>query len=179
MVRIVVAAALALLVGACGAPSGQADPVVAALREGGHVLFIRHAATGGTDSTDDPADCSRQRNLTPAGRADAEALGEAFDALDIPIDEVRSSPWCRTLDTATLAFGRAEADERLLPSLNPGFRGLLEEPPVDGNRVLVGHYSTIGEAAGVDLDDGETAVFAPGGELVTTLTVDEWRTLAE
>jgi phosphohistidine phosphatase SixA len=177
--RAIAAALLVLLAGACGAPAATSDPVLAALREGGHVLFIRHTATTGTDTTDDPADCGRQRNLSAAGRADAEALGDAFAALEIPVTEVRSSPWCRAFDTATLAFDDATTDDRLLPSVQPGFRSLLEEPPAAGNRVLVGHYSTIGEAVGLDLDEGETAVFAAGGELVATRTLDDWRTRAD
>lgn len=49
----------------------------------------------------------------------------------------------------------------------------------DGNRVLVGHQGSILEATGVDLEEGEMAVFGPGGELIATLTVEDWDKLLE
>ncbi|HEX6231602.1 MAG TPA: histidine phosphatase family protein [Jiangellaceae bacterium] len=176
------AALLTLVVGACEAPTDTASPVVNALRDGGHVLVLRHTATGsGVDTTDDPTDCERQRNLSSEGRADAEAIGRALDELGIPISDVRASPMCRTMDTARLAFGETEADERLLQSADPaGVRTLLEAAtPPDGNRVLVGHQGSILEATGVDLEEGEMAVFGPDGDPVTTFSVEDWARLLE
>ena len=64
-------------------------------------------------SSCDPAgfrldDCATQRTLTDAGRADAKRVGAAFQTRAIPVSRVLSSPWCRCLETARLAFGRAE-----------------------------------------------------------------------
>jgi sugar lactone lactonase len=156
------------------------DPLVADLRDGGHVLFVRHAATAGDhDRTDDPADCEQQRNLTDAGRADAAAIGAAIDGLDVPVVEVLASRWCRSLDTAELAFDEVVVDDRLLPSADPDVaRDLLTDPPTEGNRVLVGHLSTITGLTGVHLEEGDTAVFAPGGELVDIVPVDAWEELS-
>lgn len=76
----------------------------------GVVVLLRHATAPGT--FDPPGfrldDCRTQRNLSEAGRAEARAIGHGFAAHGIPIRRVRSSPWCRCLDTATLAFGQAE-----------------------------------------------------------------------
>ena len=89
------------------APQAAAD----ALRRGGYVLYFRHAATdmskndAGMTSFDD---CPTQRNLVDRGRDDARAIGAAIRALGIPIGKVRASPFCRTVETAELAFGRAE-----------------------------------------------------------------------
>ncbi len=177
VVVVQAAAIMTLVAGACGAPADTSSPLVADLRDGGHVLVLRHAATdAGTDTTDDPTDCGRQRNLSSDGRADAEALGRALKDLSIPISDVRASPMCRTMDTARLAFGDTRADERLLQSADPaGVRMLLEDAtPSDGNRVLVGHQGSILEATGVDLEEGEMAVFGPDGELIATLTVEDW-----
>src|SRR5262245_65452158 len=88
------------------APSAAID----ALRKGGYVLYFRHAATdmskndAGMKSFDD---CPTQRNLVDRGRDDARAIGAAIKTLGIPIGKVRASPYCRTVETAELAFGRA------------------------------------------------------------------------
>src|SRR5688500_12582170 len=82
------------------------------LREGGYVLYLRHAST---DMSRNDANmksyegCASRRDLTDAGRAEARAIGEHVRRLQIPIGEVLASPFCRTMDTARLAFGRAQA----------------------------------------------------------------------
>ncbi len=92
--------------GAAGA-TGEAS---ALLRRGGVVAAFRHATAPGTF---DPLgfrldDCSSQRNLDASGRAQARRLGDWFRGQGLQPVAVRSSPWCRCMDTATLAFGRAE-----------------------------------------------------------------------
>ena len=54
-------------------------------------------------------DCRLQRNLTDQGREDARAISRAISALRIPIGDVLSSPFCRTMETGRLMFGRATA----------------------------------------------------------------------
>ncbi|MCY7315039.1 MAG: histidine phosphatase family protein [Rubrivivax sp.] len=80
------------------------------LQQGGLVLGFRHALAPGT--FDPPqfrlGECSTQRNLSEEGRAQARRIGAWFDAAQLQPAAVRSSPWCRCMDTATLAFGRAE-----------------------------------------------------------------------
>jgi hypothetical protein len=83
----------------------------AALKEGGHVILIRHATTD--PGTGDPpgfklGDCSTQRNLSEAGRIEARRIGDAFAQRSIPVGEVRSSRWCRCLETARIAFGSVQ-----------------------------------------------------------------------
>ncbi len=86
------------------------DAALAALRGGGVVVAFRHALAPGT--FDPPqfrlGDCSTQRNLNDEGRAQARRIGEWFRGHGLQPAAVRSSPWCRCIDTATLAFGRAE-----------------------------------------------------------------------
>lgn len=79
------------------------------LRGGGIVVLMRHAIT--VPGVGDPpefklGDCSTQRNLSDEGRAQARRTGEAFGREAIALAEVRSSAWCRCVDTAQLAFGR-------------------------------------------------------------------------
>lgn len=87
------------------------DELAARLREGGVVIAFRHALAPGT--FDPPGftldDCRSQRNLSDAGRAQARQIGAWFEARGLRPARVRSSPWCRCLDTARLAFGTAEA----------------------------------------------------------------------
>ncbi|MBY0409180.1 MAG: histidine phosphatase family protein, partial [Burkholderiaceae bacterium] len=49
-------------------------------------------------------ECSTQRNLSEAGREQARRVGAAFVRERVKLDQVRSSAWCRCVDTATLAF---------------------------------------------------------------------------
>ena len=83
----------------------------ALLRKGGVVVVFRHALAPGT--FDPPGlrlgDCSTQRNLSDEGRAQARRIGEWFTERQLQPAAVRSSPWCRCMDSATLAFGAAQA----------------------------------------------------------------------
>ena len=77
------------------------------LRQGGVVAVFRHALAPGTF---DPTgfrlgDCGTQRNLNDEGRAQARRIGEWFQARQLQPSKVLSSPWCRCIDTARLAFG--------------------------------------------------------------------------
>ncbi|MDZ7592786.1 MAG: histidine phosphatase family protein [Rubrivivax sp.] len=80
------------------------------LRAGGVVVALRHALAPGT--FDPPGftldSCATQRNLSDEGRAQARRIGQWFRARGLQPAVVRTSPWCRCVDTATLAFGGAE-----------------------------------------------------------------------
>jgi broad specificity phosphatase PhoE len=92
-------------------PARADDALWSAVREGGYVLFARHALTD-PGFGDPPGfklkDCSTQRNLSGEGRAQAARMGEVFRQRGVPVGEVLSSPWCRCVETAKLAFGRAK-----------------------------------------------------------------------
>jgi len=96
---------------AAALPCWAADPQAQDLiRAGGVVVAFRHALAPGT--FDPPGfrlgDCSTQRNLSEAGRAQAQRMGRWFQARALVPAQVRSSPWCRCIDTARLAFGPAQ-----------------------------------------------------------------------
>ncbi len=102
-------AALALTL-AAGASAAAGPDLTRSLRSGGLVVVLRHAATDFSKPDQDPvvvADCATQRNLSAQGRADARAIGRGVRRLGLRIGKVLSSPFCRTLETARLAFGRA------------------------------------------------------------------------
>jgi phosphohistidine phosphatase SixA len=90
------------------------------LREGRVAVLLRHAATDpgiGDPPGFRPGVCATQRNLSADGRAQARRIGAWFKSRGLVPGQVRSSAWCRCLDTGTLAFGRAEA----WPALNSFF----------------------------------------------------------
>ncbi len=90
--------------------AARAQTVDGAVLRPGDALLLRHARAPGTG---DPAgfqlgDCRTQRNLDAEGRSQARRLGEALrQALalhGLAVSAVWASPWCRTQDTARLAF---------------------------------------------------------------------------
>ncbi len=76
------------------------------LREPASVVLFRHTDAPGTG--DPPGfklgDCSTQRNLSEEGKAQARFIGRKLAAQEIKIGAVWHSEWCRTRDTALLAF---------------------------------------------------------------------------
>ena len=193
--------ALALAPAAPAAAQKAAAPVLpgadllAAQRAGGYVIYIRHADTDHRQSdqrTGRFEDCTTQRNLTDRGREHARAIGEAIRALGIPIGAVLASPLCRTMETAVLAFARADREPatRETGSLPPGspdryaaLRKLLSTPVAGGaNTVIVAHaypyYTLVG---GQYLEEGEADVVRPRGadfEIVARVGLAQWRSLA-
>jgi len=85
--------------------------LAARLRAGGVVIAFRHALAPGT--FDPPGfvleDCRTQRNLNDEGRLQAARIGQWFQGHGLNPAQVRSSPWCRCLETAHLAFSRENA----------------------------------------------------------------------
>jgi phosphohistidine phosphatase SixA len=188
---------LALLLASLGAPAARAEPgLLAALRQGGLVIFLRHAETG--SSTPDQAnavlgDCATQRNLDATGRAQAVAIGVAFREFGIPVGRVLASPFCRTLETAALAFGAAEPEIGLsLPrhvdaaargTMGDSLRALLPEPGFAENWVMVGHsYHMMGAGGPAPQPQGAAVVLRPEGEgrftVLGQIPPDGWAGLA-
>jgi phosphohistidine phosphatase SixA len=167
----------------------QADPaLLARLREGGYVLYLRHAST---DMSRNDAnmksyeDCASQRDLTDKGRAEARAIGEHVRRLKIPIGEVLASPFCRTMDTARLAFGRVQATNEarggpVQASRYEALQKLLSTPvPKGENRVISSHGNPFYALAGAPyLAEGEMAVLRPAGvphfTVVARIRVEDW-----
>jgi broad specificity phosphatase PhoE len=151
------------------------DALWALLRGGGQVVLLRHAATDmeQRDEVGAPlTDCARQRNLTEDGREDARLIGAVFRARGIPVGRVLSSGYCRCMETAQLAFGRAESWLALQEALTnkplqearlAEIRALAAEPPTDGNLVLVSHQYPIRLLTGVKIGEGELLVLTPRG----------------
>jgi len=143
---------------------------------GGQVLFVRHAET--TPGVGDPPgfkleDCATQRNLSADGRAQARRMGAELSRRGVPIGEVLSSPWCRCIETAQLAFGRSKAwlalsnlfgrsseSERQMKALRPRIAAHRGKD----NLVLVSHGSTAAALTGEHPGMGEMLVLTPAGD---------------
>jgi hypothetical protein len=108
-----------------------------ALRAGGVVIAFRHALAPGT--FDPPGfrlgDCRTQRNLSDEGRDEARRVGAWFRSQGLQALRVRSSPWCRCMDTAQLAFGAAEPWDAL--SSPTGTEGTLRQSRLSALRLAL------------------------------------------
>jgi broad specificity phosphatase PhoE len=155
-------------------------PVLDALRDGGCVLLLRHART--EPGIGDPpgfrlGDCATQRNLSVDGREQAARLGAALRASGVAIGPVRSSRWCRCLDTARLAFGRVEpwptldsffADRTGADAQTAALRRWALAFRGPDNAALVTHQVNVSALLGGWIGMGETIVLRPrGGSLET------------
>jgi phosphohistidine phosphatase SixA len=169
-----------------------AEVLVAAIQDGGKVIYLRHATTNQHEvDTGRLGDRGGQRNLSPDGIRQAERLGHALRALRVPLNEILASPVFRARDTAELAFGEDQvkvtmdlvADEyagNQLTAMLEATKGPLRTLPGPGmNRILVGHRTPLEMATGrmfpdSVLPEGAMAVFLPGAipQLLGTITAD-------
>ncbi len=158
------------------ASAAEVEPL---LREGGVVIAFRHALAPGT--FDPPefklGECRTQRNLSEGGRAQARRIGEWFEARQLKAARVRSSPWCRCMDTAQLAFGSAEpwaalgsprgATEATNAESLAALRRALAEAGRQRGRfeVWVTHMFVLSDLAATNSSSGEGLVLraGPGG----------------
>ncbi len=171
------------------------DRLLAELRKGGYILYFRHASTDfSRDDTRSQSDddCANQRPLSDEGRSEARAIGAAIRDLGIPVGKVVASPRCRTMETAMLAFGRAEKSAAVRggpahpqqPDRYAALRQLLATRVEPGaNLVISSHGNPFYAVAGKPyLAEGEGAVVRPLGadfEVIARIRVDDWQALGE
>jgi phosphohistidine phosphatase SixA len=166
--------------------------LLAELRKGGYVLYFRHFATDFSQNDEkmrDFDDCANQRLLTDRGRADARRVGASMRELKIPIGRVLASPYCRTVETAQLLFGRAEKMNEVRggpvasgdPERYAGLRALMSTRP-EANLVISSHGNPFQAVAGPPyLAEGEMAVIKPLGdrfEITARVRLEDWNGLA-
>jgi phosphohistidine phosphatase SixA len=143
-----------------------------ALVKGGHVALIRHGNAPPGQGGDPPGfridDCATQRNLDDKGRAQAKALGEAFRNHGVHVDGIRSSPWCRCMETAHLmALGPVESSWALVPATAsnpdrlPALKEMVSSWRGPGTLVLVTHGLTALPLIGFVPSQAETVVLKP------------------
>ena len=163
----------------------KGSALVAALRKGGLVLYMRHTETGVVTEK------CEQSNLSAIGETNARAVGAALRELKIPIGVVRSSLACRVADTARLlGLGAVEPSEDLNPvAPREGFdigaartRRLNEMPAAGTNTLLVSHlHGSRKKEEWLHLEMGEIIVFKPDSNApavpIARVRVAEWMAL--
>lgn len=162
--------------------AGDDGAALATLKAPGAVGLMRHALAPGYS---DPShfkidDCSTQRNLDAAGRAQARATGAALRAAGVRFDLILTSQWCRCRETARL-LGLGPV--RDLPALNSFFahpgraarqtaalRAALAGLPAGQRVLLVSHYVNIAELTGQTTTSGEILAARRGGDGTLAVT---------
>ena len=172
--------------------------LVAALQQGNNVIYLRHSATDSSTIDKNRTDLTQwtqQRNLSNQGREQARIIGRVIKALNIPIADVVSSPYCRCIETAQLAVGRTRTSADLafafaVPKPQAKRYGaallkMLQKQPAAGqNNLVVAHSSNLKEANGMwPKPEGVTMIFRPSADgsiaLIGRVEPQEWVSLAE
>ena len=159
--------------------------IVTALQEGKKLVFIRHAlAPGGGDPENfDLGDCSTQRNLDSSGISQAKRIGQFFYDNNIKIDQVLSSEWCRTQDTAKNAFKYYKTFNALNSFFSSKFAKNKDKQMKDlktfvkkwdnkKNIVFVTHYVVIFETLNTTVGSGEIIVADKNYKVIGTLVIN-------
>lgn len=178
MLRIILILVTAMVL----TPAAATEAGWALLREGGHVVLLRHAMAGGGS---DPAnvnaeDCSTQRTLTGRGREQADRLGVLISVRAARTEKVLTSRYCRCLETAQYAFDdlQPETFEALDPlSADPELASAQAAAIVErvksfsgsGNLIMITHKENIEALTGVSPREGEAIVVRADGDKLHVL----------
>lgn len=122
------------------------------------LYLVRHADA-------EPGDPDELRRLTPAGRAQARALGRRLAEAGVMPDVVLSSPLLRARETAEEIARATGAQAEPVEQLQPGAGAEDVEAAVAGRGervVVVGHQPDCGLIAAA-LGDGQAPPFPPAG----------------
>lgn len=165
-------------------PAQASEDFWNALKEGGKVILMQHSKTD--DLGGDPfildETCFTEHNLSDEGRELAKKIGKEFQQNKIQLDAVWASPYCRTKETAELAFGKYEIKDLLRVSHGLSetkasentekLKQLIGSYKGKGNLMIVFHRPNIANIIYERSDPGFVAVVEPLGddmyELITT-----------
>lgn len=175
---------VALVAGCAGErplpPPVPVDPVsalIADLKRGSYVFYWRHAETEtkGEPEVRNLADCSWQRNLNAEGKRQAAAVGERFRLWGLSVRFIEASPFCRTRETAAIAFERpvrlnsdlayhvSQAPEQIAAGVEKLKARFARRPRTPGNLLLVGHAPPLRDAVGIEVPEGHGVIVKPDG----------------
>ena len=171
--------------------------VIKDLIKGGFVIYLRHHETERNQEDTDKKNlknCKTQRNLSERGRQGSREIGQAFRKLGIKVSKVLSSPYCRCVDTAKIAFDKVEINNDLHFSIgeskkertrrSASLNQMLRTPPPNGtNTVIVSHTANLKEAVGIwPKPEGVIHVFKPRQDqsiYVGKITPNAWKNLSQ
>jgi phosphohistidine phosphatase SixA len=162
-------------------PSSEA---LQALKTPRAIALFRHAIApgGGDPSGFILGDCRTQRNLSAQGQEQARRLGARMRAHGVPVSKVWHSQWCRTTESAQLAFPEMNSKRMRPESAFNSFFGKPEDEPSHTARargLLLGwsgpgalmvftHQVNITALTGIVPQSGEGVVLRQeGGRLLT------------
>lgn len=153
------------------------DALWDALRSGGKVVLLRHAPIERGDGSADPRvrdpSCRAEAELSAQGREDAAELGRRFREHRVPVSGVMNSPYCRTTDTAKVAFGQASSaaflslieglPQDLAAKQTESLHRAIGNHEGDGTLVLVTHGPNVSAVSFELLGHLDALVLAPDG----------------
>lgn len=155
------------------------------LQEGGYVVYVRHTHTDRSRGDTDVSfgNCDLQRILSERGRDEALMMRNAYQVLDLPVSLLISTQYCRTVETAVLAFGVPRLILRTdLHATLPEWLGTEPEPGT--NIFIVAHIGTIRDRVGLDdtFEEGDSLIYRPTGdgefEFVGRIGLYDWPVMA-
>lgn len=152
----------------------------ASLQKPSAIVLFRHAlAPGGGDPPGFKAgDCSTQRNLSDEGRLQAKRIGQTLRERGVKVQAVWHSEWCRTRDTAQLAFPDLRepalkpepafnsffSDRSTEPAQTAAAKALLQNWRGAGVLVVVTHQVNITQLTEIFPQSGEGIVLTREGK---------------
>ena len=141
------------------------------LKDGGKLIFIRHAYAPGSADPDgfDISNCESQRNLNIDGIEQSKLIGQIFIDNDIMINKVLSSEWCRCKQTAKYAFNNYETKSFLNSFFSQEFshnkdkqlkelKEYIKNWNGKKNLIFVTHFVVIFEILNLSTSSGEIVV---------------------
>jgi broad specificity phosphatase PhoE len=204
-VCFLVVASLASIIASVSGKAADLSQVVSALKQGGHIIVVRHTATDESQKDIYPfdfANMSAQRQLSEKGRDAARQLGSTIQSLGIPVGDIYTSKLNRAVETGKLLSGKEVVPLNELtdsgagsasamaapgsgnPALGRALRDLTNAAPKSGtNTILVTHKTNIADAFGKDFSDvqeGEALIYKPasgGAVLVARVKAGDWASL--
>jgi phosphohistidine phosphatase SixA len=177
--------------------------IVLSLKDGGHVIVLRHFASDDSQKDVYPFrfdDMTAQRQLSEKGRETAREVGAAIKKLGVPLGEIYTSKLNRAVETGRLMTGGDVSPLEELSDSGTGsasamanpegknakagqaLRDLVAAPPKAGaNNLVITHKTNIADAFGKDLSDvreGEALIYKPSPSgpsvLITRVQASEW-----
>lgn len=183
-------------------PLFDKDLLVSKLRQGGNVLYFRHAHTDWSQNDQVMAvgdwwSCSpdKMRQLSERGRSVAKSIGNAIRKLSIPVGQIYSSEYCRTRQTAEhFGLGEVTPSQAIINLRIAEFFGgheaaaaqahnaLLMKPPPGTNTIWVAHGNILRAAAGEYPGEAGCVIFSHRNDgtlqVVGRLSPEDWTALA-
>ena len=178
-------------------------PLIEGLRQGGYIIYFRHAATDWSQDDNVTADgdwtsCDpdRMRQLSDQGRLVARQIGAAIRRLKIPIGRILSSEYCRTRETAQLMNLGPVRPTRTIMNMRVadmvgGREAVIErarreigkKPGKGTNAIIVAHGNLMQAATGAYAGEAGAGIFEPQGngqfQIVAQVVPEEWAQLAD